>query len=232
MNRLEASFTNPSHRRRVSGLDLQVIDIAESAALQRSIHDFMLVAVDPLEYVADGHTFNHRRISALGSRGTLLSVYMQQSPHATRAVEYSHVALTANVSDPIVEAWSTTLTPQEYGSQTTELVIGEQDNPDIFTALDLGMSPDELDEQRFQDQLADARDWQELPRIRFGNGPWHYEQNGAIETLTDLRWIEGRVRLAIARNFGKAVFRRFDPEMYLSPNTGADTGQVEQKVVA
>ena len=232
MNGLETFFTNPSDKQRVSGLTRRDIDIAESAALQRSIHDFMLVASDNPEHTAGGHRFNHKCVSALGGRGTLLSVYMQQNSQPSLSLEHSHVVLMAGLENPIVEAWSTTALPQAYGERTTELVIGEWE--DGVPAAD-GMP---LDQEDFKNRLADARDWDELPRVRFGGGVWEMEKDNHFEKFRELSWVENRVRLAIYRGFGKAVCKRFDPDAYASINVPPvneqvdDPGQNVQKMVA
>src|SRR6478672_10318716 len=116
MSGLETFFTNSADKNRVQGLERRDIAIAQSAALQQAIHDFMVVAADKPTFTAEGHEFNHRRVSLLGSYGTMISVYMQQSAEPTRSTEQSHVLLTATLDNPIVTAWSTTLLPQSYGS--------------------------------------------------------------------------------------------------------------------
>ncbi len=235
MKRFEAPFTNLSHEDRLNGLCLQAIDIAESVDLQQGINDFMMVAADKPSFTAEGHTFNSRRISTLGSRGTLLSVYMQQPPHRTLPFEQSYVLLSATTQNPIVEAWATTLVPQEYGSKTTELVIGELEEESHLSSIDLALSQEQMEEEALRDRLWREREWQGFPRVRFGGDAWQYEQDGAAETLNDLAWVSDRVRLAIRRGFGEAAFKRFDPDTYFTPEAHQSvdgTGQKEEKMVA
>ena len=229
MKRFEVPFTNPSHADRLNGLCLDAIDIAESAALQRSINDFMLVAVDDPVFESEGHTFNYRRTQLMGSRGILLSVYMQQAPFKTRSIEQSHVIRTASLDNPEVTTWATTLVPKRYQERETELVIGEFEEESSMPLMDLGMSPEELEEEALRNHLFQEREWRDLPRVRFGGDAWQYEENRTIEPLTDLNWVVDRVKLAITRKFGKAAFPRFDPEYRKVVEA---TGQKEEKMVA
>ncbi|MES2876126.1 MAG: hypothetical protein V4678_01520 [Patescibacteria group bacterium] len=229
MSRFETPIKNPSHLNRLNGLSLQAIDIAENPSWQRNINDFMTVAADAKSVTAGGHEFNHRRISALGSLGTLVSVYLQQSPNRSLAIEHAHVAMMASLEDPIVNAWSTTSLPSEYGASNTEIVIGELGDDNHLKSVDLSLTPAELEEENLRELIELERDWQNFPRIRFGRDAWQLQEGGATETLSDLAWVKDRVRLAITRGFGKAVVQRFDPEYYESQR---HSGQKDEKVVA
>lgn len=220
MNRLDRPFSNLRVDSDIRRIPQIAKEIAEDHMLQRRLHDFFTTAVDPAEFMADGHTYNYHQIALIG-KSTLISVYSQLGA-TTLPTHEAQVAITSSLRDidDVPEPWYTLSIEKPYLDQSTELVLGVPEGMDEFETDYPGLS--ESERQRHINRLyMDAeREWQSLPRIHWGgNELWRMERDGECELLTDLRTVHEMVRLAISMGIGSAAEEfddRFTPDPRLA----------------
>jgi hypothetical protein len=217
MGRFETPTSNPNLAAKLQGLDLQAVTIARSEEQTTKLDDFVATYVTPetLDYTVNDttHSYQYRRISALGQAGTLLHARMHAYPLIDIEPGIRNIVIVDSIdamnAEELWPARSSELNPGPMRSAETVLeVVGyaQELETNLWPVLDDTTEGEWQQEQELARILEQEALLSGTPQVRFGNGGWTYRHaNGTFEPLRDLVTLQKGVHLAVSRGLGRAA---------------------------
>lgn len=233
MARFNTPITDPNIEAVLRGLDHQSIRIARSREQQEKLAGFFSQYVLPnllIQETPDGqaHTYDHTRISAVGSDGSLLHVRLhEQVVGQTVDSSIRHMAVISHLDDPNEASlfFAHSRDTRHYdGTTETVFTAAQPDQIDGLQVVDQPMNQLQWDIEKY---LAREEEMHALPKVSLTSKEWKYRRSdGHWELLQDLEGVKNRVAIANLRGLGCAAMPMAQPEEYMG------TGQFSQKVLA